>query len=139
MKPPCQSNNSAHNDRPKEEENPVDEKPLPLSEGISNLQSKINKLTFNSLPLPLFPTLVLTNIRGHFSERGRSFEADSKNGITGRLVQVRQAGSKPLTQSGIRAGVPAVASPGQIRHRRTSRGVCHGTTPAEKQQPDRRG
>ncbi len=81
-----------------------------------------------------FPPSVLTNIGSHLPEGGWSVGADGGHGVIGRVLQVRQAGSQPLAQSVIRAGVAAVASPGQFREGRTPRRLCHRTIPAERRQ-----
>ena len=78
----------------------------------------------------LFPSLVLTSVRSHFPERGRSVWADSGHSVG--VLQVRHAGSQPLAQSVAGAGVASVARFGQIGHERTSRRLCHCTIPGER-------
>lgn len=78
----------------------------------------------------LFPLPVLTGVRSHFPERGRSVGADRGHSV--RVLQVWQAGSQPLAQSVAGAGVASVAWFGQIGHGRTSRRLCHRTIPGER-------
>lgn len=81
--------------------------------------------------LKTFLPAALTNIRGHLPERSRSVGADCGRRVADRLLQVGQAGSQPLAQPVVGAGVASVASPGKIVHERTSRKICHGMFPAE--------
>lgn len=74
-----------------------------------------------------------TNVRGHLPERSWPNGADGSERIVGRLVQVGHAGSQALAQSVVRAGVAAVAIPGQLRHGRTAGRLRHAAIPAEGQ------
>lgn len=108
-------------------------KPWPFSEEASNLEGdKGNQKRFDSsFIFKTFPPAALTNIGSHLPERSRSVGADGGRRVVGRLLQVGQAGSQPLAQPVVGAGVASVASPGKIIHERTSRKICHGMFPVE--------
>lgn len=70
-----------------------------------------------------------TCVRRHLPVGGLSVGAEGRRAV--RLVQVRQAGSKPPAQSVTGAGVAGVATAGQVGQERTPRRLCHRAVPAE--------
>lgn len=65
----------------------------------------------------------------------RSVGADDRqrHSFADGLIQVGQTGSQSFAQSAVRAGVPAIAAPGQLGHRRPTGGLRRCTIPAGKQ------
>lgn len=78
---------------------------------------------------------VLTGVGGHLPEGGGPARADARGHcFAGGLLQVGQAGSQPLAQPVIGAGVASVACLGEVVHEGPSRRLRHGSFPAARMQ-----